>query len=130
LHNLPAFPKQKGEWAEVCFLARALQIGLRVAKPYGDSAPYDFIVDSGRKLRRIQVKSVGVMFKDSYQIHLLRGTSYRPYGRYDMDITAAYIIPRDEWYLIPRTALRGRAILWLGRQHEFQKFREAWHLLQ
>jgi hypothetical protein len=33
--------KQQGEWAELCFMARAAGQGLRVLKPYGDSASYD-----------------------------------------------------------------------------------------
>jgi hypothetical protein len=30
--------KERGEWAELCFMARAAGQGLRVSKPYGDSA--------------------------------------------------------------------------------------------
>ena len=69
--KLPA--KQKGEWAEVCFAAEILRRGWRISRPYGDSAPYDCIVDVGAQvscarcllppasrplLWRIQVKSV------------------------------------------------------------------------
>src|SRR4051812_25744099 len=38
--------KQKGEWAEVCFAAEVLRRGWRISRPYGDSAPYDCIVDA------------------------------------------------------------------------------------
>ena len=51
-------PKLQGEWAETRFLSEALRRGLQVAKPYGDSARYDFIVDSSGHLSRVQVKSV------------------------------------------------------------------------
>jgi hypothetical protein len=37
--------KQQGEWAELCFMARAAGHGLRVSKPYGDSASYDVGVE-------------------------------------------------------------------------------------
>lgn len=33
--------KEQGEWAELCFMARARQIGLAVLKPYRDSPQYD-----------------------------------------------------------------------------------------
>lgn len=42
------FPHSKlqGEWAESLFVAECLRRGLICAKPFGDSAPYDFIVES------------------------------------------------------------------------------------
>jgi hypothetical protein len=43
--------KQRGEMAE------AAALGLRVAKPWGESSRYDLIVDTGKKLLRVQVKS-------------------------------------------------------------------------
>jgi hypothetical protein len=48
-------PKELGEMAEAEFLARALEMGLAVAKPWGESRGYDFIVDDeGRDCRRCQ----------------------------------------------------------------------------
>ncbi len=35
------------------FMARASREGLQVSKPYGDSAAYDFIVESGASCLRI-----------------------------------------------------------------------------
>src|SRR5947209_12011271 len=49
--------KQRGEWVEMLFMARAAREGLQVSKPYGESASYDFIVESGSLCSRIQVKS-------------------------------------------------------------------------
>jgi hypothetical protein len=37
--------KERGEWGELCFMARAAEHGLRVTKPWGDSAPYDFAIE-------------------------------------------------------------------------------------
>ena len=61
----PSNPKLVGEQAECAFLYQAIKRGLVVSKPYGDSAPYDFIVDSGpyqgkpSRLWRVQVRSAG-----------------------------------------------------------------------
>src|SRR5207248_6285949 len=49
--------KRRGEVAESVFLAKAMSLGFGVAKPWGDSERYDFIVDSGEKLWRVQLKS-------------------------------------------------------------------------
>jgi hypothetical protein len=45
-------PKELGEMAEAEFLARALEMGVAVAKPWGESRGYDFIVDDEGKLCR------------------------------------------------------------------------------
>ncbi len=50
-------PKQRGEWAEMCFMARAAAHGLCVTKPYGDSAHYDFAIEHQGHFLRVQVKS-------------------------------------------------------------------------
>lgn len=50
-------PKRRGEMAEAAFVAKASRMGFGVAKPWGDSDPYDLIVDTGEKLRKVQVKS-------------------------------------------------------------------------
>src|SRR5205807_1544095 len=49
--------KRLGEVAEAAFLAKASDLGFRVAKPWGDSDPYDFIVETGGRLWKVQVKS-------------------------------------------------------------------------
>jgi hypothetical protein len=49
--------KRLGEAVEAAFLAKATMLGIGVSKPWGDSRPYDFIVDCGpRYLWRMQVK--------------------------------------------------------------------------
>ncbi len=54
--------KQRGELAEIAFLHKAANLGFGVAKPYGDSERYDFILDSGERLWRVQVKSVAAIY--------------------------------------------------------------------
>ena len=54
-HALP--PKRRGEIAELAFMQKAVSLGFGVAKPWGDSERYDFILDAGdasgaRRLRR------------------------------------------------------------------------------
>jgi hypothetical protein len=49
--------KRMGELAELGFMFRAASYGIGVAKPYGDSFPYDFLTQHGKRLLRVQVKS-------------------------------------------------------------------------
>ena len=54
----PRPPKVIGEWVELRFMSRAADKGLTISKPYGDSAPFDFVVGR-RKLHRVQVRGRG-----------------------------------------------------------------------
>ncbi|MBZ5688646.1 MAG: hypothetical protein LAP86_26845 [Acidobacteriia bacterium] len=39
-------PKARGEWAELRFMLRATELGLRVTKPWGDNSPYDLVIET------------------------------------------------------------------------------------
>ena len=49
-------PKARGEWAELRFMTRASELGLRVTKPWGDNAPYDLAIEANGRFLRVQVK--------------------------------------------------------------------------
>ena len=39
--------KERGEWVELQFMARAVRNGFKVSKPWGDSSAYDVGIESG-----------------------------------------------------------------------------------
>src|SRR4051794_14266724 len=47
-----------GEVGELAFVLKATTLGLAPSRPYGARLPYDFLLDCGGRLLRIQVKSV------------------------------------------------------------------------
>lgn len=101
-------PKRRGEWAEVLFMLRAMERGLIVSKPYGDSARFDFVVGSHRQYR-VQVRSTRIFMNRSYMTRFTWATTsskYRKYRKNDFDILAVYVVPCDTWYIIPMTAIR------------------------
>ena len=51
--------KEQGEWAELCFMAKAAGMGLKVLRPFGDSSSYDVGVELPDRILRVQVKSTG-----------------------------------------------------------------------
>ena len=59
--------KAKGELGELAFVHKAASLGFGVAKPHGENEPYDFILDSGKRLWRVQVKSIFSLFRDGYR---------------------------------------------------------------
>jgi long-subunit fatty acid transport protein len=126
--------KRQGELAEVLFVHRAMSLGLRVSKPYGESNAYDFVVDWRGALRRVQVKSVAVAQAGAYRVGSGSGrSSKRAYTPADIDVLAAYVIPEDTWYLIPVGAFAPVKSIHLcpGRvsKRRFEQYREAWEVL-
>jgi hypothetical protein len=145
----PLARKAKGEWAESAFLSRALRLGLVVSKPWGDNVPYDFAVEGRHGFRRVQVKSVWIMpraNRHGYEVNVGRPPHLRRihtrlitgprrhYSSRQVDLIAAYIVPKDAWYLIPIRALGRRTYIGLFPDQprttsRFERYREAWHLL-
>lgn len=101
--------KQQGELAELEFYVQAYGRGMVVSKPFGDNAKYDFIVDNGGRLSRVQVKSVGstqgtssTSGNSSYRVLLAYGANNKkPYTSKDVDMFAVWVIPERCWYFIP-----------------------------
>jgi PD-(D/E)XK endonuclease len=135
--QLPAAPKARGELAEARFLAKAMSLGFVVNKPFGDSARYDFVVDAGGRLTRVQVKSTwaaktrchcyGVSAVPSQP----RKTFLRQYGRNEIDFLAAYLAPEDTWFIIPVDILPAHKVLTISTRpnRRYGCYREAWGLL-
>jgi len=135
--NIPKDPKAAGELAELHFLLKASKLGFCVSKPYGDSKPYDFILEAGGRLQRVQVRSARKMKSGAYRVHAQRGSSVRrPFEEGEIDALVAYIIPEDAWYVFPIRAVRAmKEDLWLfphvyRTRSRSESYREAWHLLK
>jgi hypothetical protein len=135
----PLKTKEKGELAELAFLHKAASLGFGVARPHGDSERYDFILDSGERFWRVQVKSTSYTEPDrsAYVVnacHNAKGRKVKAYQAEEIDFIAVYIVPLDIWYIVPVNqlgALRSLRLYPFGCQGagRFEQFREAWHLM-
>jgi hypothetical protein len=135
--------RRMGDLAELAFMYRAASQGIGVARPYGDSYPYDVLVQHGRRLSRIQVKSCFSLEKRRYTgFPIIVASHWRGqqvgYSIEEIDFIAAFIARHDAWYLIPIEALgkvknirlypTARKLKRPGGRYEC--YREAWHLLK
>jgi PD-(D/E)XK endonuclease len=129
--------KQRGELAELGFMFKAAGLGFGVAKPWGDSERYDFILDSGERLWRVQVKSTYVARSPKYSVNACGSSSgkKKSYTAEEIDILVAYIVAENVWYVVPVAAFAPRRRLnfypfeskWRG---SYEKYREAWDLMK
>jgi PD-(D/E)XK endonuclease len=123
--------KRGGEAAEAAFLAAANSLGFGVARIWGDSDPFDFIVHSGPHCWRVQVKSASEKVLRHYQAKTWNNRA--PYTKQEIDFMVVYIVPCDVWYVLPIEAVQGHANLWfiptVGSKSRFEIYREAWCLM-
>jgi hypothetical protein len=122
--------KQRGEWAELRFMARASEHGLSVSKPWGECCRYDFIVEHAGKLLRVQVKSTTCRKRNSYTYHV----NGRAYTSEQIDFLAIYIIPKNIWYIFPAEVIskftRNVVMSPHMKVSKHGVYKEAWHLLR
>lgn len=126
-------PRDKGDWAEMRFMAEATRRGLIVSRPYGAVA-FDFAVCPKKgPFSRVQVKSVWSIHGGCYRIRTShqRGRLYR---RGEIDFIVGYVVPEDVWYIIPISEIRYGSAYFVphvpGSRARWEKFREAWGLLR
>lgn len=133
--------KQRGEWVELLFMAKAAQRRFAISKPWGDTQAYDVGIEHGQNFLRVQVKSasrqVGAGFYCKFEPHYHKKEDYT---LRQLDLFAAYVIPEDVWYLIPAALLLGTLRICTAMLcpvfppakkacYRYERYREAWHLL-
>jgi hypothetical protein len=130
--------KRRGELGEIAFAHKAIALGFPVCQPFGDSERYDFILDGGRALWRIQVKSSTHILSGLYHVNAHRRTmgTAVPYLPSEVDFLAAYIIPEDSWFILPLELIQSRTSLLFSPKNYhrgqgiYGAYREAWHQLR
>jgi hypothetical protein len=115
-------------------MARAAGLGMGVLKPYGESGQYDVAVESGRgRILRVQVKSTIYCRRGGeYSLNVM-GPGRKKYGRGTVDFFAVFVIPLEEWYIIPYEAMGKSLTLHFtpgSKRSKWSRYREAWELLR
>jgi hypothetical protein len=123
--------KRRGEIAEAAFLLKASSLGFSVAKPWGDSDRYDFILDNGRRTWRVQVKTASMVGKGAFSIHACGSVPSRIYTADEIDFLVAYIVSEELWYVLPVhlfTKVRHVKFHPFRTQpiSHYEKYRDAW----
>jgi hypothetical protein len=130
--------KRTGELSEAAFLLKAETLGFHLAKPWGDSERYDFILDTGPRLWRVQLKCTEVVRARGYDvqpIYSIYGKGKVAYTADDIDVLAAHIVPLNVWYILPIEAFTPNKSLRFYpdiacKRARWETYREAWHLLE
>ncbi len=133
--------KQRGEWAELQFMAAAAGRCFTVCKPWGDTAGFDVGVEYPPNFLRVQVKSSVCRLGKGYWCQFKRHFGLqKDYTLEEIDLFAAYVIPVNVWYLIPASELLGKERIqglmlcpidlpMRKNTFRYECYREAWWLL-
>lgn len=117
-----------GELAEAKFLAKAAGMGFGVSRPWGDER-YDFVLDSGHRFSRVQVKSTRKSRAPRSYGVVVSSNRLAAYEETEIDFLVAYVVPLDLWYVIPVKKIQGMMTLYFhpdGRRSKWEKYHEAW----
>jgi len=99
---------RQGEISEQIFANKCfVEYGYMVGLPIG-TADYDMLVDVDGRIVKVQVKSSR---KGDGNVNICKGTNAvksgkqgkYPYPMKSVDFFATHNIPKDEWYIIPRS---------------------------
>lgn len=103
----------KGNYVEALVITRALQLGYKIYKPIFEGSCCDFILEKGKELKRIQVKS-SCSDSEKIQIGLTKGTSYKGdpnknrYSEEEIDAFVSYAAIKQKFIWIPLNEVKGR----------------------
>ncbi|MCK5711485.1 MAG: hypothetical protein KAI25_02090 [Hyphomicrobiaceae bacterium] len=96
--------KDLGNYAELRFCLACYEKGFSILRPFSDSRPYDFVLESGGRFIRVQVKSCSTPLdvRGRFRVSIGRGTAHdKQYTSKDCDVIAVYLKSLDIFYLIP-----------------------------
>jgi hypothetical protein len=122
--------KLRGEWAEMVFMTRIIELGIPISKPWGEMQSYDFVVGRTHHFVSVQVKSTIAEEGSGYECRVRSGN--KPYPPGSFDFLAAYVVHENAWYIIPEKETCGHDSVSLYPNlpdAKYEKYREAWHLL-
>jgi hypothetical protein len=134
--------KRLGEIAEMAFILKATSLHLTPSRPYGERRPYDFLLECGERVLKIQVKCVSVprsFNANSFSVNVVQHKhgGRAAYTSKDIDFLVAYVLPHNTFYVIPVDVLNQRKMIVVypaGKKRSdgglYESYREAWHLLQ
>lgn len=99
--------KHKGALTELQCITYLHSLGYTISIPYGDNARYDIILDTGKELLKIQIKtaSLAIDTNDTYIVKTCStgvntsGTKVHSYTKEEVDYIGTFI--KDKVYFIP-----------------------------
>jgi len=117
-----------GPAIESLFEFETLTRGFIVSAPRSDMAQYDRVIDTKKKLYRVQIKGRRGKGRKSFVVRIGKSNE-RPYTKQDADILALYIEDNNAWYIIPIEEVRYVFKMNIGND-TLIKYKDNWKLFK
>lgn len=103
--------KAKGSLTVLSFMYECGRRGATICEPIGDHARYDIIIDSGKNLFRVQVKSASEARPGAFTcngrrrnvIYGKKGAKVTGYSKAEVDLVVTFV--NGDWYFYPDVEL-------------------------
>jgi len=99
--------KDRGDLAEAKVYTHLIEMGYVVSEPHTENCVYDFIIDDGNELQKVQVKSAKMRDDEYIQADLTRtnpktnGVKRQHYTQNDIDVFLIYCPQNEKVYQVP-----------------------------
>lgn len=129
----------KGSIAEARFISDSIEHGFNIAMPITRTS-YDFLLDTGKKVLKVQIKSVSKIDKSSggekVKCMLSHGTKNgkRSYTNEHCDFIILWVAPIKTWYIFPISEVSGKLTISLfstvkNSSSKYENFKDNWGIL-
>ena len=123
-----------GKSSELTFAIEVLKLGYSVSMPLDEDNSYDAIVDNGKTLLKVQVRSVRTLKKKRYSHHNYQVYHINVPKNKKVDIVACYLEPENQWLLIPRKELKCTSFSLNPKEairgSKYTKYKDNWKILK
>ena len=120
----------KGNVSESAALNAFSKAGFVISLPFGNGSAYDLIVDTGKRLLKVQVKTGrlrgGCVLFPAQRIYGHHGTTRHKYDEGDIDLFAVYCRENDMVYFVPTLGALAEGRLRLSSTKNNQQQRVRW----
>ena len=123
-----------GSIGESEFSTRCLRHGIAVNLPITHYSPYDALIDNGKDVYKIQVKTTTQNDqKNSYRFNCGKGSSSKnKYTSKEVDFFALYILPLNRMYIVPIDEIKTKTVRIYPdkNNHIYSKYLENFSILK
>lgn len=123
-------PCKIGDIGECSFQLEAIKRGFIICKPYGSAEAYDFILDTGKKLFKVQVKAGIANTKGFASFRVCAFIKNLAVTKHRFNILACFDIASGEYYLIPSANVTSHSMKIGRRKSKLTKYKNNWAIFK
>jgi hypothetical protein len=122
---------------ELLVTEKLISLGWSVSIPVGQQTVYDFIIQKGKNLHKVQVKSTESLSNSSksntpvFQFSCKHGKSHISYSKADIDFFIFCALDCIKFWILPIAAVKGTTIkIYTGSICKYTSYENAWTLFE